>query len=169
MIRRPRTGPRRPRHAPPRWLKPLNTAFLLIRRFGGMPTLHVLTVRGRATGRPRSTPVTVVTVNNNRYLLEGFPGADWAANVRAANGCAQLSVGDRIEHVDLIELDPPDAMVVLRHWPRQAATGARIMRDAGIIDDITPDAFADLAGRCTVFRIHTAAPPEHGKGTNTVQ
>jgi hypothetical protein len=128
-----------------------------------MPTLHVLTVRGRTTGRPRSTPVTVVTVNNNRYLLEGFPGADWAANVRAANGRAQLSVGDRIEHVDLIELDPPDATVVLRHWPRQAATGARIMRDAGIIDDITPDAFADLAGRCTVFRIHTAAPPEQAK------
>jgi hypothetical protein len=79
-----------------------------------------------------------------------------------------LLVGDRIEHVDLIELDPTDAVVVLRHWPRQAATGARIMRDAGIIDDITPDAFADLAGRCTVFRIHTAAPPEHGKGTNTI-
>jgi hypothetical protein len=160
MIRRPRTGPHEPRHAPPRWLKPLNSAFLLIRRFGGMPTLHVLTVAGRATGRPRSTPVTVVTVNNNRYLLEGFPGADWAANARAANGRAQLSVGDRIEHVHLIELDTPDAVVVLRHWPRQAATGARIMRDAGIIDDITPDAFAELAGRCTVFRINDATPPE---------
>jgi hypothetical protein len=110
----------------------------------------------------------VVTVDSNRYLLEGFPGADWAANVRAANGRAQLSVGDRIEHVDLIELDPSDAVVVLRHWPRQAATGARIMRDSGIIDDITPD-LADLAGRCTVFRIHTAAAPEHGKGINTVQ
>lgn len=165
MIRRPRTGPHGPRHAPPRWLKPLNTAFLLIRRFGGMPTLHVLTVTRRATGRPRSTPVTVVIVNNNRYLLEGFPGADWAANIRAANGRAQLLVGDRIEHVDLIELDPTDAVVVLRHWPRQAATGARIMRDAGIIDDITPDAFAALA----VFRILTVARPEHGKGTNTVQ
>jgi deazaflavin-dependent oxidoreductase (nitroreductase family) len=159
MIRRPRTGSHGPRHAPPRWLKPLNTALLLIHRFGGMPSLHVLTVTGRATGRPRSTPVTVVTVNNNRYLLEGFPGADWAANVRAADGRAQLSVGHRIEHVDLIELDPADALVVLRHWPRQAATGARIMRDAGIIDDITPDAFADLAGRFTAFGIHTAATP----------
>jgi deazaflavin-dependent oxidoreductase (nitroreductase family) len=133
-----------------------------------MPSLHVLTVTGRASGRPRSTPVTVVTVNNNRYLLEGFPGADWAANVRAANGRAQLSVGDRIEHIDLIELDPPDAVIVLRHWPRQAATGARIMRDAGIIDDLTPDAFAELAGRCTVFRVHTAAPPDHGREINTV-
>jgi deazaflavin-dependent oxidoreductase (nitroreductase family) len=133
-----------------------------------MPSLHVLTVTGRASGRPRSTPVTVVTVNNNRYLLEGFPGADWAANVRAANGRAQLSVGDRIEHIDLIELDPPDAVIVLRHWPRQAATGARIMRDAGIIDDVTPDAFAELAGRCTVFRVHTAAPPDHGREINTV-
>jgi deazaflavin-dependent oxidoreductase (nitroreductase family) len=168
MIRRPRTGPHGHRDAPPRWLKPLNIAFLLIRRFGGMPSLHVLTVTGRASGRPRSTPVTVVTVNNNRYLLEGFPGADWAANVRAANGRAQLSVGERIEHIDLIELDPPDAVIVLRHWPRQAATGARIMRDAGIIDDVTPDAFAELAGRCTVFRVHTAAPPDHGRESNTV-
>jgi hypothetical protein len=34
------------------------------------------------------------------------------------------------------------------------------MRDAGVVDDITADAFADLAGRCTVFRVHTAAPPD---------
>jgi deazaflavin-dependent oxidoreductase (nitroreductase family) len=167
MIRRKRTRTYEPSQKPPRWLKPLNAAFLLMRRFGRMSTLHVLTVTGRRTGRPRSTPVTVVTVDDNRYLLEGFPGADWAANVRAANGYAQLSVGGRIEHVDLIELDPTDA-VVLRHWPQQAATGARIMRDAGVVDDITPDAFADLAGRCTVFRVHTAAPPEHGTETNTV-
>jgi deazaflavin-dependent oxidoreductase (nitroreductase family) len=156
MIRLLRTGSHGRRHAPPCWLKPLNTVFLFMRRFGGMPTLHVLTVPGRATGRPRSTPVTVVTVNDDRYLLEGFPGADWAANVRAANGHAELSVGDRIEHVDLIELDASDAMTVLRHWPRQAATGARIMRDAGIVADVTPDAFADLAGRCTVFRVDPA-------------
>jgi deazaflavin-dependent oxidoreductase (nitroreductase family) len=129
MIRRKRTRTYEPSQKPPRWLKPLNAAFLLMRRFGGMSTLHVLTVTGRRTGRPRSTPVTVVTVDDKRYLLEGFPGADWAANVRAANGYAQLSVGGRIEHVDLIELDPTDA-VVLRHWPQQAATGARIMRDA---------------------------------------
>jgi deazaflavin-dependent oxidoreductase (nitroreductase family) len=123
-----------------------------------MPSLHVLTVTGRATGRPRSTPVTVVTVNNNRYLLEGFPGADWAANVRAADGRAQLSVGHRIEHVDLIELDPADALVVLRHWPRQAATGARIMRDAGIIDDITPtpSPTSPVDARSSAF-----TPPRH--------
>jgi deazaflavin-dependent oxidoreductase (nitroreductase family) len=168
MIRRKRTRTYEPSQKLPRWLKPLNAAFLLMRRFGRMSTLHVLTVTGRRTGRPRSTPVTVVTVDDKRYLLEGFPGADWAANVRAANGYAQMSVGGRIEHVDLIELDPTDAIVVLRHWPQQAATGARIMRDAGVVDDITPDAFADLAGRCTVFRVHTAAPPEHGTETNTV-
>lgn len=163
MIRRPRRGSYEPGQAPPRWLKPLNTAFLLMRRFGGMSTLHVLTVPGRVTGRPRSTPVTVVTVDNDRYLLEGFPGADWAANVGAARGHARLSVGDRVEHVELIELDPTDAIVVLRHWPEKAATGARIMRDSGIVDDITPDAVADLAGKCSVFRVHPAASPEGGK------
>jgi hypothetical protein len=40
------------------------------------------------------------------------------------------------------------------------------MRDAGIIDDITPDAFAELAGRCTVFRIHDATPPEPSTGAD---
>ncbi len=140
-----------------------------MRRFGGMPTMHVLTVTGRVTGRPRSTPVTVVTLDDKRYLLEGFPGADWAANVRAAEGRARLSAGDRAEHVLLIELDPADAIVVLRHWPEHAATGARIMRDAGVVDDITADAFADLVGKCTVFRVHPVASPEDRKRVNIVR
>ena len=46
---------RRRSSAPPRWLKPLNIAFLLLRRLGGMSALHVLTVPGRSTGRPRAT------------------------------------------------------------------------------------------------------------------
>jgi hypothetical protein len=32
------------------------------------------------------------------------------------------------------------------------------MRDAGVVDDLTPDAFAALAGKCTVFRVHAQLP-----------
>lgn len=71
---------------PPRWLKPLNKALLALRAVGGLRELPVLTVAGRCSQKPRRTPLTVLTLDGCRYVLEGFPGADWARNVRAARG-----------------------------------------------------------------------------------
>ena len=89
-----------------------------------------------------------------RYLLEGFPGADWARNVRAAEGRAQLSVGRTVSDVRLVELSADQAVPVLRAWPELAGTdGPKMMKDAGVVDDVTPEAFAAAAGRCAVFRI----------------
>jgi hypothetical protein len=41
-----------------------------------MKDLPVLTVPGRKSGKPRSTPLSVLDHEGQRYLLEGFPGAD---------------------------------------------------------------------------------------------
>ncbi|MET4166733.1 MULTISPECIES: nitroreductase/quinone reductase family protein [Gordonia] len=144
-----------PHHTPaPRWLKPMNKIFLLLQRFGGMKELPVLVVAGRRTGKPRRTPLTVIDLNGERYLLEGFPGADWASNVRAADGVAQLSDGDELRDVRLVELSAEQAVPVLRAWPELAGTdGPKMMKNAGVVDDVTPDAFAAVAGRCAVFRI----------------
>ena len=144
-----------PHHTPaPRWLKPMNKIFLLLQRFGGMKELPVLVVAGRRTGKPRRTPLTVIELNGERYLLEGFPGADWASNVRAADGVAQLSDGDELRDVRLVELSAEQAVPVLRAWPELAGTdGPKMMKNAGVVDDVTPDAFAAVAGRCAVFRI----------------
>ncbi|VFA81563.1 deazaflavin-dependent oxidoreductase, nitroreductase family [Gordonia paraffinivorans] len=83
------------RIAPPRWLKPMNKTLMFLQRFGVMKELPVLIVPGRKSGKPRRTPLTVVEHKGRRYLLEGFPGADWARNVRAADGLAQMSLGGR--------------------------------------------------------------------------
>jgi deazaflavin-dependent oxidoreductase (nitroreductase family) len=139
---------------PPRWIKPMNRVLLAVRRIGGMRELPVLTVAGRRSGKPRRTPLTVITVDGNRYLLEGFPGADWARNVRASGGRAELAVGRTTEQVHLVELTPDAARPILRAWPEHSGTdGPKLMRDAGVVDDVTPDAFAALAGRCAVFRV----------------
>ena len=139
---------------PPRWLKHLNRLMLAVRAVGGLRELPVLTVAGRRSGDPRRTPLTVVTFDGHRYLLEGFPGADWARNVRAAGGTATLTTGRTTQPVHLTELDATSAVPVLRAWPDRSGTdGPRIMKNAGVIDEITPDAFAALAGRCAVFRI----------------
>jgi deazaflavin-dependent oxidoreductase (nitroreductase family) len=142
---------------PPRWLKPMNKVFLALQRTGlGMKELPVLTVPGRKSGKPRSTPLSVLEHEGQRYLLEGFPGADWARNVRAADGRATLSTGKRREKVRLIELDPQEALPVLRAWPVRLPDGAKIMADAGVVEAVTPEAFEAVAGRCGVFRVEVA-------------
>jgi deazaflavin-dependent oxidoreductase (nitroreductase family) len=142
---------------PPRWLKPMNKVFLALRRVGlGMKDLPVLTVPGRKSGKPRSTPLSVLEHEEHRYLLEGFPGADWARNVRAADGRATLTTGKRREQVRLVELEARDALPVLRLWPVRLTDGAKIMADAGVVEAVTPEAFEAVAGRCGVFRVEVA-------------
>ena len=149
MTARNRTG------KPPRWLKPLNRVLMTLQRLGlGMKELPVLTVPGRRSGEPRRSPLSVLELDGQRYLLEGFPGSDWARNARAA-GVGTLSVGKRHERVRLVELDPQQAVPVLRAWPVRIPDGAKIMRDAGVVPDLTPEAFEGLAGRCAVFRLAT--------------
>jgi deazaflavin-dependent oxidoreductase (nitroreductase family) len=144
---------------PPRWLKPMNRVLMAMQRLGlGMRDLPVLTVPGRRSGQPRRTPLSVLDMDGHRYLLAGFPGADWAANARAA-GVGTLRVGRTQERVRLVELDPEAAVPVLRAWPVRIPQGAKIMQDAGVVSESTPDAFEALAGRCAVFRLEA---PEDG-------
>lgn len=146
--------PNTSRPVPPRWLKPMNKVFMTLSKTGlGMKELPVLTVAGRTSGKPRSTPLSVLDLNAERYLLEGFPGADWARNVRAADGRASLRIGTQNEEVHLIEVDDEEALTVLRVWPDRMADGAKIMLDAGVVTDLTPEAFEAVVGRCGVFRI----------------
>ena len=68
---------------PPRWLKPVNKVLIQMLRLGlpisGKEAPLVLTAPGRKSGRPRSTPITPMYIDGQRYVVEGFPGADWAA------------------------------------------------------------------------------------------
>jgi deazaflavin-dependent oxidoreductase (nitroreductase family) len=139
---------------PPWWLKPANRVFIAMSRLGlsfGGESPVVLTVPGRKSGKPRSTPVTPLTVNGKRYVVEGFPGADWALNARAA-GKAMLQRGRHTESVNVVELSSEDARPVLRAFPTEVPTGVSFMKNAGLIKDGTPDEFEALAGRCAVFR-----------------
>jgi hypothetical protein len=62
---------------PPRWLKPMNKFMIAVQKLG-IPTgpPMVLTVPGRKTGRPRSTPMTPFSLDGHLYAVAGFPDAD---------------------------------------------------------------------------------------------
>lgn len=140
---------------PPWWLKPANKLFIQLSRLGmsfGGESPVVLTVPGRKSGRERSTPVTPMTVDGKRYVVAGFPGADWVANVRAAEQ-ATVARGRRTERVRMVELSAAEARPILRVFPQEVPTGVGFMKRAGLVTEGSPDEFERLAGRCAVFRL----------------
>lgn len=143
---------------PPAWLKDLNADLMGQQEAGALPyPLPVLVVAGRRSGRPRRTPLTVYERGDERFVLGGFPAADWIRNVRAAGGRAVLETSGVQEPVQLVELAPDDAVPVLREWPEVSPDGVGMMRDAGVVADTTPAALAEAAGICPVFRVEGVA------------
>lgn len=137
----------------PRWLKPMNRIFVALHRRGlGIGGMCFLTVPGRRSGKLHTTPISLMTWNGQRYVVGGFPGADWVANARAA-GAGTLASGKRSETVRLVELPVDEARPVLRAFPTVVPSGVPMMAKAGVVDEGTPDEYEALAGRCAVFRI----------------
>jgi deazaflavin-dependent oxidoreductase (nitroreductase family) len=139
---------------PPWWLKYVNKVMIAANRlgvgFGGNGPV-VLTVAGRKTGKPRSTPITPMTVDGKRYVVAGLPGSDWPANARAA-GVAELRTGRRTERVRMVEMSPEEARPLLRQFPTLVPTGVSFVKNAGLVTGPNPDEFEALAGRLPVFR-----------------
>ncbi len=142
---------------PPRYLKPMNKLMLAVQKLG-IPTgpAMVLTVPGRKSGKPRSTPMTPFRLDGNLYVVAGYPGADWAANARAA-GTGTLSRGRRRRPVRIVELTAAQARPVLRAFPVKVPVGVTFAKSSGMVVDGTPDEFEALAGRLAVFRFETLA------------
>lgn len=139
---------------PPWWLKYVNKAFIGLSKIGigGTKGPMVLTVTGRKSGKPRSTPVTPMTVDGHRYVVGGLPGGDWAANARAA-GEATVHQGRRAQRVRMVEIPAEQARPLLREFPILVPTGVGFMKNAGLVTGPNPDEFEALAGRCPVFRL----------------
>lgn len=142
---------------PPWWLKYVNKVFIGLSAvgLGGEKGPAVLTVVGRRSGKPRSTPVTPFVVDGARYVVGGLPGADWVANLRAA-GTATLKQGRRSHSVRVVEMPDEQARPLLRQFPTLVPTGVSFIRNAGLVTEGTPDEFEALAGRIPVFRFDPA-------------
>ncbi|WP_369816240.1 hypothetical protein [Mycobacterium sp. 852014-52144_SCH5372336] len=94
------------RMTPPRWLKYANKLVMVLLRLGLPISRHespvVLTVPGRRTGKPRSTPITPMFVDGARYVINGWRGlgiGDRDTRRARGDGGPPAGVPRRSDHV----------------------------------------------------------------------
>jgi deazaflavin-dependent oxidoreductase (nitroreductase family) len=128
----------------------------LLRRGVKMGSNTLLTVPGRKSGQPRTTPVTILEWNSERWLQSPFGEVNWVRNLRAA-GRATLTRGQHVEPISVVELSPAEAAPVLKGT---LASYPSLIKG---YFDVTPDsplkAFEREAPRHPMFRVVAAASP----------
>jgi deazaflavin-dependent oxidoreductase (nitroreductase family) len=87
----------------------------MIRRNLGPQQNYLLTVNGRKTGKPYTTPVTLVVQNGNRWLVSPYGEVNWVKNARAT-GEVSLSRGGKTEMLKIQELDPKTSAPILKTY-----------------------------------------------------
>jgi len=142
----------------PKWLKFANRLIVALNRLGiGFGTWYILSIAGRKTGKMRSTPVSVLHVNGQRYVVTGFD-TQWVKNARKV-GKGLLARGRKQEQVFLVELPVVERPPILREFPRQVPHGVpffeKLLNIAG-----DPEALAEAAPRCPVFRLDSLSQEE---------
>jgi deazaflavin-dependent oxidoreductase (nitroreductase family) len=102
----------------PGWLtrKVVNPAVDFLTRHGvSILGSRVLTVKGRASGVWRTTPVNLLDYGGRHYLVSARGHGQWVRNLRAAR-TGELRVGKRTEAFQARELTDDEKVPVLRAY-----------------------------------------------------
>ena len=115
----------------------------------------LITVRGRKSGLPRTTPVTLIQNSGRRGLISPFGEVNWVRNLRAA-GHATITIRGRKEVMTAVELGPAEAVEFIRDvlapHARRTPLGSWIVRNLDKVDFDNPEEAAK--GR-PVFELHS--------------
>jgi hypothetical protein len=86
-----------------------------IKRGIGPSQRYLLTVVGRKTHTPHTTPVSVVTDGATKYLVAPYGEVGWVRNARSA-GMVALARAGRTEEFSLVQLAAAQAGPVLKRY-----------------------------------------------------
>ena len=133
-------------------LRPL--LFIGLRR----PPMALLTVRGRHTGRPRTTPVGLLVVDGRRYLFSAFGEVNWVRNLRAT-GEAVIAEGRQRVTLRAAELSAERAGPVIRSILKSPTYGPVVRPYFPVASDAPLTDFVQEARRHPVFELGVMAVP----------
>jgi deazaflavin-dependent oxidoreductase (nitroreductase family) len=110
-----------------------------------------LRVRGRTSGEWRTTPVNLLTLEGERYLVAPRGTTQWVRNLRASRD-GELRVGRRTEAFRAAELADADKTPVLREYLRRWGWEVGAFFE-GVDKNATDADLARIAPDFPVFRI----------------
>jgi deazaflavin-dependent oxidoreductase (nitroreductase family) len=112
---------------------------------------RVLEVRGRTSGQPRRTPVNLLELDGEHYLVAPRGETQWARNLRVSGeGC--LLMGKRSESFTAVELDDEQKAPILRAYLKRWKFEVGVFFD-GVGPDSSEQELRAAAPKHPVFRI----------------
>ena len=150
MTARPASAPTTP------WFVPVLNAPATVMLKLGVPMGFngLITIRGRTSGLPRTTPVAIIEIDGRRWIWCPWGEAHWVRNLRAA-GEATITVRKREEAVQATELDQADAVAFFRDvmgpLARRIPFGTTFLR---LVDGIDVNDPVSAATGHPVFALH---------------
>ncbi len=127
----------------------------LVRLGIGGGSTYLLTTVGRKSGLERTTPVTILEFEGQRWLVSPYGQVSWVHNVRA-HPEVTLRRGRARSRILAQEADAGTAGPVLRNYVRRVRVTAPFF-DAQASDEVA--AFVAEADRHPVFRLTDPAGP----------
>jgi len=112
---------------------------------------RVLAVRGRTSGEMRTTPVNLLTVDGERYLVAPRGHTQWVRNIRVA-GEAELRVGRRVERIRVEELADDAKPAILRAYLKRWKFEVGVFFD-GVDASASDETLRGIAAGYPVFRV----------------
>jgi deazaflavin-dependent oxidoreductase (nitroreductase family) len=114
----------------------------------------LITIRGRKSGLPRTTPVAIIPVAGRRWIWAPWGEVHWVRNLRAA-GRATIAVRGTNEEVTATELDPAQRVAFFRDTlgplARSIPGGVWFIR---IVDGVDLNHPVEAAEGRRVFELH---------------
>lgn len=123
----------------------------------GMPLASngLITIRGRTSGLPRTTPVAIIEAGGRRWVWAPWGNVHWVQNLRVA-GAATISKRGRSELVRASELDPAERVGffrdVLGPVARSIPGGVTFIR---LVDGVDLGRPEEAARGRVVFELHS--------------
>lgn len=128
---------------------------LLLRAGVKVGSMSLLTVRGRKSGQPRTTPVWLAEYDGQRFLVSTYGQTNWVRNLRAA-GEATLTRGRHSERISVVEVGAKEAAPVLHYF---VSTIPVVVRPSFNVSPASPlTLFEQEVARHPVFRVTKASP-----------
>ena len=141
----------------------VNALISALVRLGAKPnTTSLLTTTGRRTGKPHTTPVTLVEDGGRRWLVAPYGPVSWVQNARAAGKVTLTRRRDTRQYA-IREVAPQEAAPILKRYVRIAPATRRYFQAT---KDSPVEDFVTEADRHPVFEL---TPADENRQAGQVQ